>query len=299
MQSDDWDLKSVKLVVRQITLPGSHDAGMYAGDFNSVGNTQDIPIHDQLNEGVRYFDIRPKWSIYDVEAPEYGIFKIHHNVIIDGPNLEEVLNDVAKFMNNPTNKELVVLKFSHYYGFTSGTIYQNMIDLIKVKLGNWLYVSTSGQRIADTPLSSFIGKWGTVLVLCDELYPLDPASGIFTYRDWDSLDPQNGAVTVFDQYSNTTDLSFMISDQSDKFKNFDGKCKNNSASQCDLFLLSWTLTPNYNVWECAKEANNCLKSSINGIRKLNSNGLSINIIYTDYVEFSKSTEVCIAMNGIS
>ena len=39
----------------------------------------------------------------------------------------------------------------------------------------------------------------------------------------------------------------MKADQLDKFARYDGKCRQRPDLPCDLFLLSWTLTPTTNV----------------------------------------------------
>lgn len=100
--------------------------------------------------------------------------------------MEEVLTDVRRFMTEG-HRELVILKFSHYEGF-DGEAFDRLVKQINASLGPWLFKSLPrGKMLADTSLAEYVGKTGTVLVVCDELYPLDRRSkGIWVYRDWDS-----------------------------------------------------------------------------------------------------------------
>jgi len=249
---------------------------------------------EELLEGVRYFDLRPCWIR---DNSEDWVLALYHGPVI-GPWLEDVLNDVQKFMNEGS-RELLILKFSHFGNF-SDTVYRTMVQMITDKLGTWLCPSTPAVRLADTSLSNFIATRGAVLVVCDDSYPVNnPTPNIYTYRDWNSSDPQNGQLTVCDQYSNTTSAATMTADQTAKFAAFDGKCQNNSSIQCDLFLLSWTLTPVTAVWYYAKQVNPILDSSVRGMANPNSYGQCLNILYVDYVEYADATGICLRLNGIA
>jgi len=280
------------MTLHQMVLPGSHDAGMYANSFPaSMAETQDMTIQQQLYAGVRYFDLRPHWTGSDL--------LIYHGPI-DVESVQTVLNDVQSFMST-NRKELVVLKFSHYDNFdSSGTAYQTLVSWIHNALNPWLYTTApSGMRLANTPMSSFIGSQGRVLVVSDGSQPISyPSPGIWVYRDWSSGDPQNGDLRIFDQYANVTDYPTMMNDQFNKFQNYDGTCQNNVSVPCDLFLLSWTLTPAINVWSVVGPPNRGLGYDINDLVIPNSHGQILNIIYADYNEYSRSTDLSIFLNGI-
>ncbi|MCC5612663.1 hypothetical protein LC612_39725 [Nostoc sp. CHAB 5834] len=276
---------------KQIAIPGSHDAGMYLSSVPaSLKKTQDLSIYGQLTDGIRYFDLRPKWN--------NGKLYIHHDSII-GPLLQDVLNDVQRFMKEG-NKELVILKFSHYDNF-SDSAYNQMVQEVKDMIGNWLYYSLpQGKRLTDIPLENYIANKGVVLVVCDEQYPINNKSdGIYIYRDWSSDDPEIGDLRVFDQYSNTMSYSTMEEDQFKKFEQYGGNCEKSPNVSCDLFLLSWTLTPPTNVCDFSKDANRNLGSAITELKIPNQYGYIINIVYVDYVEYARVTDVCLNLNGIA
>jgi len=274
--------------LRQIAIPGTHDAGMYTG--NILGRTQDQNLYLQLSGGVRYFDLRPDKNMNIVHGP------------VNGPPVQEVLNDVNKFMSEG-HHELAILKFSHYDGFDD-TVYRTLVQMIKDTLGPWLFITSPTTRLAQLSLQEIMGSGpdasaepsGKLLVLCDGDYPVDiPTRGIYVYRDWESPDPQKGNLTVYDQYSNTINYEQMKQDQLAKFEAFDGKCKYNPAVPCDLFLLSWTLTPPTDVWDASKAANRQLGAVMSGVNR-NRNGFITNIIYVDYYEYSRVTDVAVTVN---
>jgi len=56
------------LKLNQINIPGTHDSGMYSVKelYRSFAQTQDKNIIQQLEMGVRYFDLRLAWSNNDI-----------------------------------------------------------------------------------------------------------------------------------------------------------------------------------------------------------------------------------------
>ncbi len=267
--------------LKQLVLPASHDASMYTGDI--LGRTQNLSLYEQLCHGQRYFDLRPDKNLNIVHG------------VVKGPRVQEVLNDVKKFMQEG-HRELVILKFSHYDGFTQD-IYRRLVKMLQDSLGAWLLQKTWSGRLADAPLQTLIGNGGKVLVVCDGEYPVNiPTQGIYVYRDWDSNNPHEGDLTVYDQYSNTVFYERMSADQLAKFEAFNGKCKNDSKVPCDLFLLSWTLTPPTGVSAVSKSANRNLGQAMSSV-KTNSQGFIPNLLYVDYCQFARATDVAIMENA--
>jgi hypothetical protein len=299
-----------------IAMPATHDAGMYLGGFSLFGKTQDLDIYGQLSAGARYFDLRPQYTGDDT-------FVLHHGSglrNVKGAALNDVLDQVARFMDD--RKELVILKFSHYENFSEDR-FDKMCDLIKAKIGTFLYTKplAPGKRLATIPLDDYLGDHGTVLVVCDGL---PKVAGIYLYRDWKDKHPEKGQLTVFDVYSETTKFEVMAygaepdkeqptlpRGQLPKFKNFDGKCKKDANVPCDLFLLSWTLTPLTGVWEYARTADKNLVGYVDGMltsefeqhksieKGKNAFGRMINLIYVDYVEYARATDLALILNGVA
>jgi hypothetical protein len=90
----------------------------------------------------------------------------------------------------------------------------------------------------------------------------------------------------------------MKSDQFAKFDAYTGSSENNSSVPCDLFLLSWTLTPVVDVWSVVGPPDQGLGIDINSLAIPNNYGKIVNIVYTDYIEYSRSTDVTEYLNGI-
>lgn len=272
--------------LKELTLPASHDSAMY---ISALGKTQHKDIYDQLRYGIRYFDLRPGWDGID-----YGIY----HGFVPGPSLLSVLEDVQRYMGEG-HRELVILKFSHYQAFDA-SIYEGMVSMIREKLNPWLLRDLPAQkRLADLPLAELIADRGVVLVVCSGDYPVDnTAAGIWVYRDWQAADPEVGDLRVFDKYSDTTSYTTMKSKQLEQFQGYDGTCQQDPGTPCDLFLLSWTLTPVTGVWETCQDANRNLGDVMAGLSVPNQHGAIINLLYVDYVENARVTDVAIFQNGL-
>lgn len=266
------------LPLKKMVIPATHDTGMYTG--GAAGLTQDLNLYGQLSGGARYFDLRVD-----------GNLNIRHGIVY-GPTLDEVLKNIQQFFDEG-HQELAILKFSHFDNFSASS-YQNMRNAINKYLSKWLFKSLPQgvSRLADVTMGTYLntaGK-GAILVVVDDNWAIDyPEAGYWVYRDWSSNTPEKGNLTVFDQYSNTTDLAAMERDQFQKLDNFNGKCEKNASVPCDLFLLSWTLTPVTAVWLYAQDADRVLGRKMMERRQANKYGYFTNILYLDYFEYARPT----------
>jgi hypothetical protein len=253
----------------------------------SLAQTQDLSIYEQLKHGVRYFDLRPQLS--------NGEIYIHHGPVL-GPKLTVVLDDVRRFCREP-HRELIILKFSHYEAIDDKA-YRRMVEEIMKRLDPWLYNSPpKGKRLAEIPLSELIHAKCVVWIACDDGYSLSHRTpGIWTYRDWSSLDPEHGDLRVFDQYADSTDYQQMRADQFGKFARYDGKCLRQAKVTCDLFLLSWTFTPATGVRAYAELPNRKLADDLKELKIRNRFGCIPNLLYADYVESAHLLDVALKMN---
>jgi hypothetical protein len=274
----------------KIVFPGSHDAGVYEGSLGPFGITQDQNLYQQLSWGVRYFDLRPDANLNIYHGP------------VTGPSVQTVLNDVKKYMDEG-HREVVILKFSHFdFDTNTSPAFTRLLDMISNTLGTWLYVNDTGKRLADIPLNTMLSKGkGVVLAVLDVASLPSGRTNEYTYRDWNTGSKENppssaGDLSVYDQYSNTTDYNKMKSDQLDKFANFNGKMQWNANLPTDMFLLSWTLTPC-----CLPKAEAPIADAQLGpvMATVNRNryGLIPNVLYVDFVEWADPAGVAIAANA--
>ena len=223
----------------QLSLPGSHDAGMYmtqnCSSFLGFGanscntQTQTLSIYDQLQSGSRYLDLRP---VIDDKMLYTGHFDDSGRGC-NGPQLSQVFHDVKTFMQG--SNDLVILQFSHYYDRDADRWsfneqqYEDICKLLRQSVGSYLYSNTSAGDLLGIDLNGFIGRGGKVIALFDNL----PAAVKKNYQDvWDSRN-----LPISNDYANTNKLSDMIEDQKDKLKN-------SANHNGKIFLLSWTLTQN-------------------------------------------------------
>ncbi|HEX6749828.1 MAG TPA: hypothetical protein VF092_21225 [Longimicrobium sp.] len=297
--------------LNRLVLPASHDAAMYP-ESALAGKTQDLDVGSQLRDGVRWFDLRP--------ADKDGTFYLYHGngtVTIWGPPLSDVLAQIAGFMQG--HAELVLLKFSHFQDFTSQSVYDAFFKQVYEALSTWIRpgIPSAGTRLGAATLSKLLEPGGNCVVLQDSTYSPPstiPAGAIRRYRDWCDSDADTGDLTVFDVYSNTIDLGTMIAGtdlvpgngnracpvvvpqgQLLRFAEFTGICRD-GKTPCDLFLLSWTLTPVTAVWPFSREANASLGPQL-ASEGANAYGSVANLLYTDYVEYARSADVALVRNG--
>jgi hypothetical protein len=269
----------------------------------------------QLQAGMRYFDLRPCWTTGVLYTGHFSKVDVLGTEGCDGGTLVDIFKDVDTFLSGGS-KELVILKFSHYYdrdqdveSFNKSQ-FLTLLNLVTGMLGRWLYVNNSGSRLADIPLSGIIGDSGKVLAVFDELPGGLVQDGIYSYSNYSPPPPPpektcgdqygtvSGDLSVYDKYKGTNDLATMLKDQFDKLD-----CPVNHGG--DLFLLSWTLT------QSNGDATGCLLGLAPSILTLAQKAIAAiqpelanhsitsanvpNVVYLDASPI-QATDACIAVN---
>lgn len=286
-----------------LVLPASHDAGMYKTNIPDLSRNQNLSIYEQLRYGIRYFDLRPMWLLGQ------GPWLIHHGGT-PGPTMQTVLEDVKKFATEEAgedgkdHQELVILKLSHFQ-YADNNHYKRLAKQVTDTIGPWLVTSKPpDKRLADMTLNEYVKNGPAILVVVDKDFAIvNPAKGLWVYRNWNTNDP--GHLCVHDSYADTSNLDKMRTDQSDKFARFRGHMEHDPKLPCDLFLLSWTLTPKSSIppWRLSREANPIVGDEIRlgppppRISIPNQHGRIINLVYVDYVESARVTDVALFLNG--
>lgn len=103
--SNQW-MKSIDsdITLDKLNIPGTHDSGTYtAGALDGAGmvKTQSLSIYEQLNEGIRYLDIRCRHID--------NKFTIHHGMVYLNLNFDGVLEQCKRFLQeNP--QECIVMQ---------------------------------------------------------------------------------------------------------------------------------------------------------------------------------------------
>lgn len=133
IQSQNYS-KIKGLALNQIRWLGSHDSGMYTTQnnlgYDGISNsfiqmffkknpyiikgfarTQSLDILQQLNAGVRYFDLRITLNPQDPKLAFSNLY-LTHSVL--GESLVNVFQQIAQFVSKNHN-ELIILDFNHWY----------------------------------------------------------------------------------------------------------------------------------------------------------------------------------------
>jgi hypothetical protein len=319
----------------ELVIPGSHDAGQYTNDIPvRETRTQTLPIYGQLAYGVRYFDLRPFLKNGQIHIHHDIQVGVRFQEVLDdvaafmASHRELVILKISHY--GEANEILGTTPEEN--GSWSQAAFNQMVGQIQASLGRYLPQGPS-MRIAKFPLKTFlVNNVGAVLVVTntafeqpeiDYLSSAPTPAGIYRYRDWEATSPKAGDLRVFDIFGNTQDFDDMVDGsgkdpsgvklrdgkhlkqgQYRKFDVYDGKCLNQQNGQdvgCDLFLLSWTLTPKAptavdNAAKVSRLANVDLVDKLTA--KPTSGTKIFNILYTDVVQDSRSSDVAFLRNGL-
>lgn len=291
--NSNWmrDLRRAKPGVRlnAITMPGSHDAGMYRGGGDKYV-THTLTIGEQLKAGSRYFDLR-------ISDDEGGLWTWHSTSW--GGSLPDILADVRDFVDAHSD-EIVFLKFRS----DDSSDQQSTINLVKRTLGSRLYGNDASPtpNIARQTLDN-LHKKGRVVAAFHKNYPssmMDKTSGIWRYTDFGNEDTgdftagttRRGGLCVYDCYSNVNEFDLMAPEQCQQWDNYGWQKSDDSYGKQYLFLLSWTLTGKVgailDLELLSRTANPQLPKALHQMAAAVANNPTKkqmpNIVYLDYVE---------------
>lgn len=209
-----------------------------------------------------------------------------------GPSLDEVLDDVARYLQEG-HKELVVLDFSHYWkGFNGShfgaTDYDQFVALVEQFLGPWMLTSdmVPGGDLAAMTMQELLGQQGRVIVNVetnDSYAFADPAAGF-----WDAGD------SLFNSAGSASEKDDLTETMNEQRSNWEG-------AGGDRFELWWTLTCQPGSIDCsvrdlASEINPELQGFVDSLTMPNANGNYLNEIWVDFSEETAATAIAIAMN---
>lgn len=107
------------VLLNEIVIPGSHDACTYSMPY--LGETQYLNVKEQLEIGVRYFDIR----VNKVK----GNYKIYHS-IINGVTFDPILDDLFSFIQN-NQSETLILDFQHFKNGADEYVFNKVKSIFK------------------------------------------------------------------------------------------------------------------------------------------------------------------------
>ena len=159
-----------QVTFRQLTMPGSHDAGVYndptdpankpacrnIGISLSLGVCHSLSIYNQARAGVRYFDIR----ISEYRTNEWRASHDWHSQGVWGADSHKIIDDMMQFLDeNPS--EVIFYKISDH------TKDKNYIEMMMRRLGRHLYTRNITLAASSLPLLTLGAARGKVIVLIE------------------------------------------------------------------------------------------------------------------------------------
>ncbi len=292
--------------LKNMTLLGSHDAGMSESGASTVGATayntvtQTKDIEGQLHLGARYFDIRPVISGGQFYT---GHYNLSPDAGANGQILSSIISQFNEFLNN--RNELVIIRISHAYNTDVGygnyrelnaDEWNRLLDQLEGIRSKHSDTSTS---LLDCTMSEFIKDSSKVIIL---LGADDCGSEYKTIKEVLSVRARSGfflkeKLNVYDHYSDTDKYADMKSDQLSKLN----KSSNHSSK---LFLLSWTLTQKgigvvvgASILTLAEEADAKLCEDL--YNDMKSNKEYPNIVYLDKIDTTEGIFIAMATNHLN
>ena len=86
--------------ISSLSIPGSHDSGALHSIADLAGKCQDLSISEQLNAGVRFFDVR---------LQQYNDqLRVVHGIVDQKLNFSSLLKDFSSFLNKYPSEGLIV-----------------------------------------------------------------------------------------------------------------------------------------------------------------------------------------------
>lgn len=234
------------LTLKEITMPGSHDAGVYRESISKVGlgvlapkssiACQDRSILEQCEAGSRFFDVRLKASKTSIRA--------HHTTAGQGgvgESWDSTLEGISYFLDAHPS-EFVILRLTKPAGGAKDEITQKLVQ--SSLRAQRLYTSPGFVNFADSTLQSLRGK--AICVFDPSSFKaLHPSLGMHPFYRYE--DGANIGVITCGKYSKSSKIKKVIDGQVAKLDDH----ANHAGSH--LFVLYWTQTGG-NVEEHTKES---------------------------------------------
>ena len=258
---NNWmqDIEDNRLVCK-MSIPGTHDTGAYTG--NAWVKTQDKNIEQQLNSGIRFFDIRL--------VHQNGVLKLcHGSHIFDTTFVGDVLKTTAEFLKeHPSETVIMTIKRDHDLDKDGGTKYRGALQ--KALEGDRALTPYMVKSFrSDFTLGDLRGK---MLIISRDGWIMTPSGNIPRWSDnasfTSSIESTNGSSTtihVEDHYKSSSrdKVNYVAQNVRKAQAAF-------SSSQNDWFI---TFTSSTGSWGIGIPANttNQIDRDVNNILRGNDN----------------------------
>jgi len=330
--STNWSILEQRSL-REICLPGSHDSAasgvspkgvrQVPGGFPSlsddaniwasgliatIGQTQRLNLYDQLNSGLRYFDLRVRVhsdAPKDSPTSKFG-FLMHHGISWS-VSLSVVLQDIQRYFQEG-HREIAILCFDIDRDLPADG-FAELTALVSKYLGEWLLKldhKPEAGEIVRMPINALLPQPGVgrILAFFDEgqALALDGSNGLYSTNGGGSSTP-GASLRIPRGYAGTIEPDEMMDWHLANLKRLDAR------TDFDLFQVSWTMTPEFmwdgeggnkfrcDIWYYSKPVLRSLSRDLE--RTLNvptRRGTYLNLLTTDFADTSKVVDVAIRLN---
>ena len=117
---------------------------------------------EQLNIGIRYFDLRV-CPTTDVSLAKRSPFSFAHGLL--GDLVRHGLEEINEFLNKHT-KEIVLLDFNHFYDFNDQCGHEQLVELIYDVFGK--KICTTAQTLNECTLNYLWNNNQQVIILYEQ-----------------------------------------------------------------------------------------------------------------------------------
>lgn len=157
----------------ELSIPGTHDSMSHRSDLSFVDNTrtQTMNLQQQLDSGIRYIDIRVKYT-------DTG-FPLHHGIVYLGYDFENVLQTVQTFLQQHPG-ETIIMRLKQENSSASDSQMKKVFDTYYYNRYQSLFWKPTGEK--DPTPGSMRGK----LVLMSDVLSLNVYG--LNYRDVNTQD---------------------------------------------------------------------------------------------------------------
>jgi hypothetical protein len=226
-------------LLSEITMPGSHDAGIHADVAEKQGIaperfaiTQDVGIYEQCMRGSRFFDVRV--DTRTGQGPGGQTYHGGKQTGAVGQSLDDTLLEVRRFLST-YGRECVILRFSK----TKGNVVE-VVNRVQSILGpgaagiDLLYRTNT--IIAEQKISALRLK--AICVFEETHDAIKATNGLHRFWRYDGPPVPSGLVAC-GKYSNSSRIREVVNGQVTKIDEHANHVPNNH-----LFVLYWTQTFN-------------------------------------------------------
>ncbi|KAF2203413.1 PLC-like phosphodiesterase [Delitschia confertaspora ATCC 74209] len=245
----DWMQQSLgslgNRTLKQICMPGSHDAGMSSYNPGTVGanfaNTQAqyLDFYQQLMMGSRYFDLRPVLSNGQWVSGHYSEIE---GVWLGGNG--QSIADIIKQVNQFTSqyRELIIINLSHtldtdndYKDLTQAQ-WNSLFSTLRGLNFRMENANPGNTDFSNKVLNEFIQDKASVFILAQ----LPGGIALGDYANQGFFNQDN--LPMYDSYSETNNRGKMEDDQIKKLKDNRNLVSDAGARKDKFHIFSWTLT---------------------------------------------------------